>query len=511
MVAIRAAGAIGERHVPELAGARAGRVAGPRAPDLHLGEPDTPPHDPGVGAQHAIVVVAVDPVGVREPHGRRRSQVAPQAHEVVHGVGAGGGFILVVHGAEVGDAGAADLARELGAEHRVHDPPGVDQAVRRVELLEALEEERPFLGIEQREPLVDGHLADVRLHLGEVGVRGGRDGEVLRHPPAQVAAEFRGAGVVIPPGARRAIDFRRELGSEVEHDAALQPREADEAARLDEETGVGAHRRGPRLLVPRVLHDAHDLEAPVLRVGALVAEALQGNSHLDFVTPIGQAAAGLVDVIRIQIDRRVEPPAGARSPGRAGADPVAPDAILLDPQGIDGEQRGAAVVEIGVEQDLDAVIRIDVVAVGERRANDLAVRLERPDAEIHRLRRVPHEDLGRVLGGAAVYGTVLGEAGERRGLTPHTLVEDPVNGDLGFDPRDVDVELPGTPVVDGAVTRLEDEEEGEHGMKNRTRNAECGTRNRPVRIQARTYESSVRSSVPRSAFRLPRSIRNAAR
>src|SRR2546426_11507540 len=33
----------------------------------------------------------------------------------------------------------------------------------------------------------------------------------------------------------------------------------------------------------------------------------------------------------------------------------------LHPQGIDGEQRGAAVVEIGVEQDLDAVIRIDVV------------------------------------------------------------------------------------------------------------------------------------------------------
>src|SRR2546425_11881304 len=141
----------------------------------------------------------------------------------------------------------------------------------------------------------------------------------------------------------------------------------------------------------------------------------------------------------------------------------------------------------------------------------ISVRLERPDAEIHRLRRVPHEDLGRVLRGAAVYGTVLGEAGERRGLTPHAFVEDPVNGDLGFDPRDVDVELPGAPVVDGAVTRLEDEEEGEHGMKNRTRNAECGTRNRPVRIQARTYESSVCSSVPRSAFRLPRSIRNAAR
>src|SRR2546426_10856105 len=72
-----------------------------------------------------------------------------------------------------------------------------------------------------------------------------------------------------------------------------------------------------------------------------------------------------------------------------------------------------------------------------------------PYTTLFRSRRVPHEDLGRVLRGAAVYGTVLGEAGERRGLTPHAFVEDPVNGDLGFDPRDVDVELPGTPVVDG--------------------------------------------------------------
>src|SRR2546427_12584598 len=70
-------------------------------------------------------------------------------------------------------------------------------------------------------------------------------------------------------------------------------------------------------------------------------------------------------------------------------------------------------------------------------------------------------------------GPVLGEAGERRGLTPHTLVEDPVNGDLGFDPRDADVELPGTPVVHGTVTRLEEQEEGQHG---RNINAECGMR-----------------------------------
>ena len=167
-------------------------------------------------------------------------------------------------------------------------------------------------------------------------------------------------------------------------------------------------------------------------------------------------------------------------------------------------------VEIGVEQDLDAVIGIDVVAVGERRADDLAVRLERPDAEIHRIRRVPHEHLGRVLGGATVYGTVLGEAGEGRGLTPHTLVEDPVNGDLGFDPRDADVELPGAPVVHGAVTRLEDEEEGEHGAKII---ADFGLRIADSIGQRRvvTYESSGRPANPQSTIRNPQSIRTAAR
>src|SRR5207245_4847902 len=163
--------------------------------------------------------------------------------------------------------------------------PSVDQAVRGVELLQALEKEGPLLGIEEREALVDGHLAHVRLYLGEVGIRGGRDAEVLGDAPAEIAAELRCAGVIVPRGARGSIDFRGELRGEVEYHAALQRREADEAARLNKETGVGTHRRGPRLLVARVLHHARDLEAPVLWVGALVAQALQGNPHLDLVAP----------------------------------------------------------------------------------------------------------------------------------------------------------------------------------------------------------------------------------
>ena len=165
VIAIVAAGAVGERHRPELARPRAVRIARPRAHELRLGEPDLLPHRHGVAAEHAVVVVAIDAVGVHEAGGRARPQVPSQPQQVVDRIAPGGGLGVVVHGAEVGDRRAAHLARELRSRDGLHDLPRIDQPVRRVELLEPLEEKRPLLRIEQREALVDRHLADVGLDL----------------------------------------------------------------------------------------------------------------------------------------------------------------------------------------------------------------------------------------------------------------------------------------------------------------------------------------------------------
>src|SRR2546423_13547183 len=85
--------------------------------------------------------------------------------------------------------------------------------------------------------------------------------------------------------------------------------------------------------------------------------------------------------------------------GGAGGDAVAPDAVLLHPQWIHREHRGTAVVEIGIQQDGDVVVRVDVVAVGEGGAHRTAVPLERAGAGGDGVGRGPDQHLGRILGG----------------------------------------------------------------------------------------------------------------
>ncbi len=199
----------------------------------------------------------------------------------------------------------------------------------------------------------------------------------------------------------------------------------------------------------------------------MIAQALERDPHLHLVAPVGHVATRLVDVVGVQVDRRVEPAASARPPGGAGRDAVAPDAILLHAERIHGEHRGAAVVEVGVEQDGDVVVRVDVVAVGQRRAHDAAVALERADPEVDRVGGVPDEHCGRVFGGTAVHRPVLREARQRRRPTPHGLVEHAVDLRLRLETRDAHVELFGEAAVGwtGVGGALKREEEGEHGEK----------------------------------------------
>ena len=84
----------------------------------------------------------------------------------------------IVDRGEQPDVGAPELARELRRPLGPHDAPSVDERVRHVELVAPLDEERPPLRVEQREPLVGGDLRRVGLHLREVGLHGAVEHEV---------------------------------------------------------------------------------------------------------------------------------------------------------------------------------------------------------------------------------------------------------------------------------------------------------------------------------------------
>src|SRR5206468_9096523 len=115
--------------------------------------------------------------------------------------------------------------------------------------------------------------------------------------PTTPGYDFGRAAIVVARRGGGAVRLGGELGREVEHQAAPQVAETDQATRLNEKARVGADRGGPSLLVPRVLHGAQDLDAPILGVGALIAETLEGNPHLHLVAPIGHAATRLVHVV----------------------------------------------------------------------------------------------------------------------------------------------------------------------------------------------------------------------
>ena len=181
-------------------------------------------------------------------------------------------------------------------------------------------------------------------------------------------------------------------------------------------------------------------------------------------------APRLVDEVGAEIHDAVEPAGADAAAGRAGVLAFAAHAVLLDAEGIHREKQGAAVVVVGVEENLDLVVGVDIVAIGERGAHHRAVGLVGPDAEVDRIGCVPHERDRRVRRGAAVDGAVLGEAGEPRGLPPDGLAQDAVDDDRRLETRRADAELAGAAVVDGAraITALE-KGEGEEGGNHMTK------------------------------------------
>ena len=145
-----------------------------------------PQPQPTVHAAHPVVVVDELPISRDRADIRVAVQVIPHApDERLRGaserrVGLVYPSRRLVVGHEHAHGSPADLAGELAPVTRVDHRPRVDQGGRRRggENLLPLEEERPLLGVEQREPLVDLDLRPVGLDLRKIGVVGEVEREI---------------------------------------------------------------------------------------------------------------------------------------------------------------------------------------------------------------------------------------------------------------------------------------------------------------------------------------------
>ena len=239
-----------------------------------------------------------------------------------------------------------------------------------------------------------------------------------------VAVEVAGQVVARPVG--RGGDERLGLDG----DAVPQIVQPADRALLPDEAGVGPAHVGPGVGVAGALHHAGDVEAPGLPLAAGIAQALERNPDLDLVAPLGDPALRVPDEVGILVD-------AARHQAAHLAGALAPHAVALHAERIDAEEEGAAAVVEGVEVEDDVVLVVDVVPVGDGGADGGRAPVVGDDAEVDRVGRIPHQDLGLLLRGAAVHRLVLPEAGEPRGLGPHRLVEHAVDPDRRFQPRDL--------------------------------------------------------------------------
>ena len=212
----------------------------------------------------------------------------------------------------------------------------------------------------------------------------------------------------------------------------MHPCQPREPTRLANERRRGALGHRPRFLIATVMHVPVDLQSPALRRRRRIAKARERDADLYDVTRVGHASLRLPDEVGAQIVL-------------AGRDVRA---VGLHAERVDDEHERAIALVEGVEVDLDVVIGGDAVAVGER-GGDRSARLEGADAEVDRVRRIPHADFGRVGRRTLIDRLVEREAGEQRGARPDRLVEPPVDVDVGLDARHGDADAAFAPIVDG--------------------------------------------------------------
>jgi|GEM_PF-6903451 len=310
----------------------------------------------------------------------------------------------------------AQLARQLEAQERVDDLPGVHGGQKRagtgqLEDIAALHEERPLFGIIERVAQVRVDLAGVRLHLAEVGVPG--------QVEDQLGGQSKFAGdAKLAPGFALPQLAPALLVPEVVHDGRqhLQQGVAADVAELERlhlrEEGVALGR--VHLRHGAVLGGAADVALEEDRhlhpLPARVADGLEGDAHLHRIAVGVEPAGARPDEI------------GAEILGVAGEAAVALDAQRVDVEGVER----LLVVE-AVEVDADEVVGHDRVAAGHAGLDPVRRPVVTAEGEVQVFSVVGHVDRG-LLGEVLVeIGDEGPEAADRLRLPPGGVVEHAVD------------------------------------------------------------------------------------
>ena len=317
-------------------------------------------------------------------------------------------------------------ARHARAPERVGDRPRVDRLDRRLKQVHLFEEERPFLRVEEREPLVDADLDDVALDLREVRVDRRVHDRARVGKPLEVHADLAlgdpaVAFISVGAGIHLVGETRRERRDDVVHPLRQALDLLDRRGPAEKAARAPRHLHAVELVVVVARPDSVDHERPVLRI--LVGVAQRGERDRDLRRPRARAdlAGGLPEVVRRVV----------LAEGRLVQDRVRLDAARADPE-VDG---GAASV-VHVEQDTHVVLLVrDAVAVHERRPDLRHVRLLAPEGRVEEL--VVPADAGDRLDGRhrAVARLELVEGVDDRRLGPARIRQVAVDRDRTRDPR----------------------------------------------------------------------------
>ena len=111
--------------------------------------------------------------------------------------------------------------------------------------------------------------------------------------------------------------------------------------------------------------------------------------------------------------------------------------LSVNTERIDAEKEGSAPIVEGVEVDHDVIVVIDVVAVCYRCSDGSRTSIVGDDPEVDRVRRIPDQNLGLLLGRAAVDRLILPKSVETCGPGPDLLVELPVDLDFNLETGDL--------------------------------------------------------------------------
>ena len=270
-------------------------------------------------------------------------------------------------GRRLGVAGVIQRILDRVAPGGTADPAGVKQLVFGVEQLHALHKEGPPLLI----PGLVGRQVEhrlVQLHLAEVGIHRGVQGEIGGQPVFQVEAQVLGpvpAVRISSPGGL-GLQAGDGIGQKLHVRGRLDAGQPGEMPEVGDVAALRGGHEGPADILGLAVDAPNELDTPGAVAVLGEADAVIGNLHL------GRPAPGL------RLHRR------APHPVPAVLHPVLVEqpGILLDIGGVDPEAVAGLVVMIGIQVDPDEVGLRGTVPADQLPGDLVRIGIITPEGEI---------------------------------------------------------------------------------------------------------------------------------